>query len=178
DLIDCKSWVGEDLKITLRRNIPNEPDRAYATLTDEENIIHNSAGVDLNQKSRLTRLILFWDKKTIGKIDEIKDFNSIDIALDSDAESVNEYGETLEKKIFCRWLRQGYEVEETMARFIANFLARGLFRQRNAQPLVSFDVEVKDMDIKTGSYARVSTDELENVDGAPLSNEIFQIVKR
>ncbi len=178
DLLDCKSWIAEDLKITIRRNIPNEPERPYFSLSDEANIIHNSTSVDLNEKSRLTRILLYWDKTTLGKIDEIKEYNRLDIAVDADAESANEYGKTIEKKIFCRWLRSGYMQEETLQQFIKNTLTRQLFRQRNAQPIIALDVELKDSDIKTGSYCRVSTDEVLNIDGTPLTNEIFQVVKR
>lgn len=178
DLIDCKSWIAEDLKITIRRNIPNEPDRPYFVITDEANIIHDSASVDLNEKSRLTRILLYWDKTVLGKIDEIKEYNRLDVAIDADAESVNEYNEVIEKKIFCRWLRSGYMQEELLSQFVKNTIIRQLFRQRNAQPLLTCDVELKDSDIKTGSYCRVTTDEVLNTDGTELNNEIFQTVKR
>jgi hypothetical protein len=39
-------------------------------------------------------------------------------------------------------------------------------------------VELKDSDLKTGSFVRMTTDELLNTDGSPLTNEIFQIAKR
>lgn len=178
DLLDCKSWIGEDLKITIRRNIPNEPDRPYFLITDETNIIHDSARVDLNEKSRLTRILLYWDKTTLGKIDEVKEYSRLDIAIDADAESAMEYGEAIEKKIFCRWLRSGYMQEEPMTTFIKNTITRQLFRQRNAQPIITIDVELKDSDIKTGSYCRVTTDEVMNANGAALDSEIFQVVRR
>ncbi|MBT9169412.1 MAG: hypothetical protein DDT19_02771 [Syntrophomonadaceae bacterium] len=178
DLIDCKSWVAEDLRITIRRNIPNEPGRSYSVLTDEANIIYDSTSVDLNEKSRLTRIIMYWDKTTLGKIDDVGQYNRIDVAVDADAESANEYNDIIEKKIFCRWLRTGLMQEELMAQFIRNTITRQLFRQRNAQPLVDMSVELKDADIRTGSYCRVSTDEVLNIDGTPLTNEIFQVVRR
>ena len=178
DLLDCKSWIGEDLKITIRRNIPNEPGRSYFTITDEANIIHDSASVDLNEKSRLTRILFYWDKTTLGKIDEVKEYNRLDIAIDADAENAIEYAETIEKKIFCRWLRSGYMQEEPLMQFIKNNITRQLFRQRNAQPIITLNVELKDSGIKTGSYCRISTDEIANSDGSPLANEIFQVVKR
>ncbi|MBT9171147.1 MAG: hypothetical protein DDT18_01515 [Actinobacteria bacterium] len=178
DLIDCKSWVAEDLRITIRRNIPNEPGRSYFVLTDEANIIHDSTSVDLNEKSRLTRIVLYWDKTTLGKIDDVGQYNRIDVAVDADAESANEYNDIIEKKIFCRWLRNGYMREDWMAQFIRNTITRQLFRQRNAQPLIDMSVELKDADIRTGSYCRVSTDEVLNIDGTPLANEIFQVVRR
>ena len=178
DLIDCKSWIGEDLKITIRRNIPNEPDRPYYVFTDEANLIYGSTSVDLNEKSRLTRILIYWDKTTLGKLDEIKEYNRLDMAIDADAESADEYNETIEKKYFCRWLRTGYMQEELMTAFIKNTITRQLFRQRNAQPFIKFDVELKDSDIKSGSYCRLSTDECLNIDGTMLLKEMFQVVRR
>lgn len=178
DLIDCKSWIGEDLKITIRRNMPNEPDRPYFVITDTANIIHDSASVDLNEKSRFTRILLYWDKTVLGKIDDVNAYKRLDVAIDADAESVNEYNEVVEKKIFCRWLRGGYIQEELLSQFVKNTITRQLFRQRNAQPLITIDVELKDSDIKTGSYCKVTTDELLNIDGTELNNRIFQVVKR
>ncbi|MBT9175485.1 MAG: hypothetical protein DDT22_01164 [candidate division WS2 bacterium] len=178
DLLDCKSWVAENLKITIRRNMPNEPGRPYFFLTDEANIIHDSTSVDLNEKSRLTRIVMYWDKTTLGKIDDVGQYNRIDVAIDADAESVNEYNDIIEKKIFCRWLRTGLMQEELMAQFIRNTITRQLFRQRNAQPLIDLSVELKDSGIITGSYCRVSTDEILNIDGTPLVNEVFQVVRR
>lgn len=178
DLIDCKSWVAEDLKITIKRNIPNEPDRQYTYLTDESNIINNSASVDLNEKSRITRVLLYWDKSTLGKIDEIKEYNRLDIAVDADAEHANEYNEVIEKKFFCRWLRSGYIQEETMAGFIKLFVMRQVRRYRDAMPIITLDIELKDSDIKTGDFVKISTDEMLAIDGKPLDKAIFQVSKR
>lgn len=178
DLIDCKSWVGEDLKITIRRNIPNEPGRSYTHLSDEANIVENSASVDLNPKSRISRVLLYWDKSTIGDMAKIESYGRLDITVEADAESDNEYAEVMEKKFFCRWLRSGYVAEEDMAQFIENFSARQVWRQRDAMPLMALYTELKDSDIKTGEYVRLSTDELLQEDGNPLDRAIFQIVKR
>ena len=152
NLVDCKSWVGEDLKITIRRNVPNQPGRSYHSITDEANIVHGSLSVDLNQKSRLTRIALFWDKNGIGKIDDMKEYNRIDIALDADAESANEYNGVTEKKIFCRWLRKDYMDEDVLAQYIKNLILRLVRRQRtrsHGEP----EAELKDSHIKTGEYA-------------------------
>lgn len=178
DLVDAKSWVGEDLKITIRRNVPNEPGRAYHTITDEANIIHDSAAVDLNEKSRLTRMSIYWDRAAVSRADDSAAYARLDVAVDADAEGANEYNETIEKKAYCRWLRSGYMQEEPMQTYIKNLLARRLFRQRDAQPILDLDVELKDSGIKTGAYCRVSTDELANADGSPIAGQIFQTIKR
>jgi hypothetical protein len=178
DLLNCKSWVGEDLKITIRRNMPNRPGRAYATLTDAAHIVADSAEVDLNQDSRISRVSLYWDKTAIGDVDEPASYNRLDMAVDTDAESANEYAEAAEKRIFCRWLRQGYAEETSMARYARTLACRRLWQNRDPMPILKFDVEAKDAGIRTGEYAKISTDELLDECGAPLAGAVFQVVRR
>lgn len=178
DLLDCKSWVGEDLKITIARNLPNDPDRVYHTLSDDQNFLAGSGGTDLNEESRLSRLLLFWDKTTLGKVDDVNAYARLDISIDADAESGNEYNEVKEKKFYCRWIQSGGIQEEVLAEYISSSMARQLFRQRDARPLIQVDVELKDSGLKTGEFVRVDTDELLNFDGSPIGGQGFQIVKR
>lgn len=178
DLLNCKSWVAEDLKITIRRNLPNRPGRSYTVLTDSNNIILDSPKIDLNQKSRVSRVSLYWDRTAIGKNDEPANFARLDIAVDSDSESVNEYNEIAEKEIFCRWLRSGYDTEENMATFAKNHPSRLVGQFRDPMPLIDLKLELKDSEIETGDYVRLSTDELQDKDGNDLTLAPFQVVRR
>jgi len=178
DLIDCKSWVGEDLRITIRRNFPNLPGRSTITLTDAANIVHDSGAVDFNVKSRISRALIYWDKTALGAIDKVEEYNRLDIAIDATAESANDYNEIAEKKFFCRWMRTGYMQDEVLERFARVLVTRHVRRYRDAMPIIQFDVEMKDSEIKTGDFVSVTTDELLLPDGNPLSNALFQIVRR
>ncbi|HHT9139071.1 MAG TPA: hypothetical protein ACFYEK_17735 [Candidatus Wunengus sp. YC60] len=178
DLIDCKSWVAEDLRITIRRNLPNQPGRGYAYFSDEANLIHNSASVDLNTDSRLSRILVYWDISTLGKTDAVTSYNRLDIGLDADAESANEFNEIVEKKIMSRWLHSAGIQEDVLYTYIKNNLLRQIWRYRDAMALLTFDVEMKDSEIKTGEYCKISTDELLDKYGNPLVKATFQIVRR
>ena len=178
DLLDLRSWVGEDLKITVSRLIPNQPGRNYHGLSDEANIVNGSSSADLNAGSRLSRIALYWDQNPVERDKEDASYNRRDIGIEVEAESANDYGESIEEKIYCRWLRSGYLQEEALARFIANLLARRIVEYRDPQPIVTLDVELKDSGILTGQYVQLSTDELLNPDGTPLDNAKFQTVKR
>lgn len=177
ELTDCKSWQDENNKITIRRNMPNEPGRAYTYLSDDANIVQGSMSTDMNEKSRYTRVLIYWHPDPLGKTDEEETYSRRDISVDADAESVNEYGDSVEKKIFCRWISTRYLQEEVAARYVRNLGARILFRYRDAFPIVDFQVEIKDMDMKTGGYAIIATDEVLRRDGNPV-NDVFQLVKR
>lgn len=176
-LLDARAWIAEDLQVTVRRNLPNQPGRSYRPLTDAENIIHNSASSDLNDKSRITRTSIYWDKSTLGKMDEPKDFRRLDIGIDADAESASGYDEKIEKKIFCRWINGSSGTEEQLGTYMRNLALRLTRTYRDAQPKVACDVELKDLDVRTGEWVTMTTDEILDIDGTPSQGH-FQVVKR
>jgi hypothetical protein len=177
--LDCKCWVNEDLKITIKKNIYNIPSESYHSISDEANIIDRSAKVDLNEKSRFSRIVVYWDKDPASDLDDKSGYNSIDVFIDADSESDNEYGEVLEKDFFSRWLHSDVGVsEEEIDRYVINNFSRILFNIRDAQTIFEFDVEMKDMDIKTGDFTKISTGEIQDVFGNDLVNRVFQVIKR
>jgi hypothetical protein len=197
DLLDCKSWVSEEGKITIKRNLPNFPsfrkDRPSiaALITDEANIISHS--VDLNLDSRISRLSIYWDKKLLGKDDDAKDYARLDIAIDADAEGPNEYGDLAqkkeaeqyndydaraEKKIMTRWLRPGSEVTEEERRYAIQALAsRPVILGRDPMPILTIELEIKDQNIHTGDHVIVHTNALQWVHGEPFYGT-FQVIRR
>jgi len=177
ELIECKSWMGEDLKITIAKNLPNYPRRIYQVFTDDENIIAGSDSVDLNATSRKSRVSIYWDKTLTGK-NEIASYARLDVAIDAEGESTNMYNESLEKKIMCRWLRSDYMDEDLVIKYVANLSKRILRSLKNPMPIYTFAVELKDAEVKTGDFVRITTDKILGVDGNPLSRNVYQIVKR
>lgn len=180
DLIDCKSWVNEDFKVTIRRNLPNEPGRVYRAITDEAHIVADSAGVDLNDKSRLTRIILEWDRAVLVKEageESTSDYARGNVVVDVGAESPEEYNEQLPKNIASRWLKSAVVQDEVMEGFIRDLCLRRLMNQRDAQPVLQCRVELKDSDVRTGEYCIVTTDEIVSPDGTPATGR-YQVVKR
>jgi hypothetical protein len=178
DLLDAKSWVAEDLKITIRRNVANSPGQTLYKLTDADHIIHRSMKVDLNEKSRITRTLIYWQKSPTGKDKEVTSYSRLDVAIDADAESASGYGEVIEKKIYCRWLDTTYQQEELVAQYVRNLAMRQTRRSRDAQALVTLELDTKDSEIKTGNFVQLDSDELLNPDGTPLEASTFQSVRR
>lgn len=179
DLLGCKSWVSEALLITIARNLPNRPTRAYTTLTDDEDIIADSGVVDLNQKSLVTRCSIYWDKDATGADDEPASYARLTVALDADAEGVNEYNQIAEKKIMSRWLNNAVSgTEEDLGSWVEAIADRQVWQHRDPQSLLSLDLEIKDSLLLTGQFARVTTDEMQDLDGNDLTSVKFQVVRR
>ncbi len=180
ELVGAKSWVAEDLKITIGKSLPNMPSRTYVHFSDAENIIDGSDSVDLNANTsaRATTIQLYWDRLAVGREDEIASYNRSHDESASDEEGVNMYNESIKKVIFCRWLRADYMDNDLIYRYIRNLLRRMLRMLKDPQPILHFAVMAEGCTTKTGDMVRISTDRLLNKTGAPLSREVFQIVKR
>jgi hypothetical protein len=179
DLLDCKTWVAEDLKITISRNTPNRGGRSYTALTDEANIVHASGSADLNPESRISRVVIYWDQRSvIEETDDETNYRRLDIAADAESEGANAYGEEAEKILYCRWMRTGEYTEEDMAGFVGSLASRRIMNWRDPHPVVKVAVETKDSELKTGGYVRLTTSELQDKDGNPVTQGRYQIVKR
>jgi hypothetical protein len=178
DLCDCKCWVGEDNKVTFAKNLPNYPDRAYTTITDADNILIDSDGLDLNADSRISRITMHWNKDPVGVEGDPAYYVRKSQEKDTAGESANKYGSVKEKVIFCRWLRDDYMDEDLIKRYITNLLKRMIRLYKDPMPLYSFSVEMKDNAVKTGQYVRIDTDKIVDRLGAALSGQVFQVVKR
>ncbi|MBA7559886.1 hypothetical protein ES708_01504 [subsurface metagenome] len=178
ELIDCKCWVAEDLKITIARNYPNRGGRTYTEWNDAKNIVSGSAAVDLNEESRITRVLLYWDKDALGDLDKQASYGRLNLAIDSDAESANEYDDTIKKEIWSRWLHSDCGTEEALAYWVGEFTGRYLMNRRDAAPIVTLAVELKDAGVKTGGYCMLTTDELCEADGGDITNDRFRVIRR
>ena len=175
---DCKSWVNEDLEITIEKNIQNLPGRTFHTFTDEAGIVLDSGKVDLNDSSRISRITVYWNKSSLGKVDDSDSYNRIDQFIDADAEGVNEYNGEQEKVFYSRWLNEGLDTEENLNNYILANFSRQLFRLRDAQTKYTFKAEIKDQEVKTGDFAKITTNDMQEIDGNPVTERIFQIIRR
>lgn len=178
EFMNCRSWVGENLKIKIKRNTPNDPGRIYTHLTGIANIIKGSGSVDLNQKSKLSRISLYWNRHAELKNNDPQSFDRLDIAVNGETESINEDNAITDKTLFCRWLRTGYEQEEKINAFAKNMPSRLLGQVRDAMPIIAVSVALKDADVLTGDYVHLSTGEVQDKNGNDLVNAPFVVVKR
>ena len=176
--VDCMSWVGEDGKIKILSHTENPA--TYATITDDENIIHNSAKVDLNEDSRRTRWLLYWNRYDLEKgIEDEESYNRANVVVDATAESPDEYNDEIEDLQFCTFLNDDSDVVAEINTWISDtLLDNRKLRTRDAQILFFCDVELKDNDIKTGDAIKLSTGELQDKDGVDYSEVEFRVIKK
>lgn len=178
DLLYVKIFQNEAQKITVTKALQNEPGRLYSTITDDENILLGSGSVDFNEESRVTRVVVYWAHNVLGDLEDPKEYNAIDIAVDVDAEGVNEYNDEITDKLFCRWVRRGYLTDEAVDSYMEMLVCRRLFLKRDASAIIDYTVELKDEGIKTGQNIKLTTDEQQNTDGTSLTAVPCMVIKR
>ena len=177
NLVDVHVWQDEDQEITIRRNVANEPGRTYTDLTDTSNIISKTGNSDYNEQSRRTRFLMYWGKGTLADLTSIPGYTEVDIAIDADAEGANGYNDIRDEVIFCRWFSKRYLQEEIVERYAASLVRRKLLNRSNAVPLISASVELKDEGLKTGDNVVLTTDEILQSDGNPITDN-YMIISR
>lgn len=178
DLLDLRSWVSEDLQVTVARALMNRSGRTYTTLDDDTDLTADNREVDLNPDSIITRCSIYWDFDHLGDLDSVSSFGRLDIAYDADAEGVNELNAKKEKVIKTRWIWAGIDTDEALSTFVSALAQRRVWPYRDAMPIISCETALKDSGIKTGEYAYLTTGEICDADGSDLSAEKFMVVKR
>lgn len=174
------AYTDEGGAIKYTRRLPNYGTRSFTRITDAQNIVLHSGAVDLNDDERLTRMSVYWDFNHIGKLDDNEDFARLDVFINTDAESSDFYGEDTEREVRSRWLHSPAVDDDKPAfqRKVRNWLARTVWRRLVAPWQISLEVELKDSEIETGDYVLLSTDEILDRNGDPLSEVPMLVTKR
>lgn len=178
DLMHSKVWIGEDLKFTISRIVPNCPGRTYQVWSDTASIILDSDNVDGNDASRYTRQSLLWNLRNGGKMSEDNDYERLKVYIDPTLESSVYYDDMNEKRARTLWLRTGNEGDDRLDDFTNWMLQRKLVDYGRASQIINVSVEMKDGDVKTGEFVKLNTDMIVNPDGSNLSYSPFQVLKR
>jgi hypothetical protein len=177
DLTNCRSWYGEDQKITIQRDILNDPARTYASLSENFHIIEDSASMDLQGNEHITRCSMFWGQLPLGNDKDSTAYKYLTISIDADAESSVDYNEVLEKTIYCRWLSDTAVSIEDANINAKSYTGRQVFFNRDPRKIMTFDIEIKDSTILTGNHVNITSDEFQDVYGNPLEMKAV-VVKR
>lgn len=177
NILDLHIWQNEAQKITVRRNMGNDPDRTYTDITDRANIISKSGSVDYNEESRKTRVVHYWNKTARGEFDKSESYDKIDSErLESD-EGTNGFNDISADEIFNRWISLRFLSAADAIPYIKSTNRHRILNRGFARPLIKVSVELKDEGIKTGDSVLLSTDERLDINGNSIATNHL-VVKR
>ena len=175
--VDCMCFQNEEGKVDILSHA--EIPASFEHLNDRANFIHGSGSVDENDASRYTDAVLYWNNFDADKAIEEKDgFNRINIGADADARSPNEYGDERYDLQYCIWLNVAFDAAATIDAYVNSLLDKRRQRHRDAQALLTEDVEIKDSSLKVGQIVFISTNEIQDIHGNDLKETAFRIIKK
>lgn len=175
-ILDLKLWVNEDGLVTCKYNSNETVD---FTIMDAENIILNSKSVDYNQDEIRTRFLLYWNRIDVTKSNTDKEnFGNLHIEIDVDAESALMYNKEIPEEKTTTWINDDCGTATAINTYIADLLNKKSKRARMPRAILSFDVELKDSDIKVGQIVQLSTDAFNDIDGNDYSNKKAEVIKK
>ena len=158
-------WDDIDQEVNFQVNRPTDIGETVTEVTDAANLIEGSLrNSDLHDK-RLSR-VLFWHgvRDFTAPNDRGNDFKRVEVAIDEDAESANEYDETRVFEIFNPWL--GTTGDDQIAQAVSVRLRN---RYRDPPRQLQFDIDVKDeAALRTAALISLRTRALQDETGNVL----------
>ncbi len=155
-------WDEVNQKIRMRANRPLEIGETAPELSDSVTFIEDTIQNEDLHKERLSR-VLYWTGQldVTGSAMDGNNFARVQVAIDADAESAEEYNQTQIYEVFQRWLGVG---DDSVSSAVA---ARLLNRYRNTPTQITFTYDAKDdANVVLGSpveiTSRVLTDDTGN----------------
>jgi len=129
--------------------------------TDSDNNIAGTVGVARDDKERVTQVWLaHGHRNPVLELDELKNFESVKISVDLDAEGTNQYNLKKVRRIWSRWIPTSLN---SVASEIANRL---LNYYKVTKRIVTVTLDPKDDAIWTGDVITLSTRQLQDATGA------------
>ena len=89
-------------------------------------------------------------------------YSRINILIDADKESANEYNESVEDITTSAWLNEDSNSETDNTIYIDSLLDNRKTRTNEAQNIIECEVEMKDSNITTGERSEEHTSELQS----------------
>ena len=144
-------------QIVMRAETPETDTNTILTITDDD-IIEDSLKVINSEKERISRVYYYYNMRdhTLDR-DKPKSYKNLFIAIDSDGETLDEYGKESNKVIF------GWGVKATST--ATSVSQRLLSRFKNTPKTITFKIDASRAVLSTGDHFFISTKHIVNADG-------------
>lgn len=161
-------WNDEDQEVKLKSIIPDDLNTATVNYTDAQHLIRDSVSVKQLPDKRVSRVYVFYKPTDWTNIEQ-DDMAYAYAQVDATGEDADHYGQSRIMKIVSRWIPS--------IGLATQLAGRTLARLKDDPIQIEFTVHAKDDDLKVGESKTISTERLQDVDGAALPTRI-QILER
>lgn len=169
----CYIWWDEiDQEIKLRAIKPAIPDETIIKEVNErEHIVADSLKIERKTTERLSQVWVYFDPfNPTESVTKASNHRRLNITIDTDAETVNEYGERRVNRIFSRWFDDGNSGA-------ANTTSSRLLERYRDDPIYfTFSMDAKDRSILLADVIEFTHRSLVDFTGAPRV-DVLQVVK-
>jgi hypothetical protein len=173
--LDCYSWVNEKGEIDIKYKTDLTVARK---INDSDTIIKDSVSIDLNDESRLTRLLIYYERDNKEEaLDEPQAYARGMQSKDVDLEKVA-FKEMTDKEMYFAWVSYAGNDKTAVDTYMEAITEAMVNRLKTAPILFDLSVEIKDMDLLTADILELTTDEVQDVYGAAITDVKYRIVKR
>jgi len=169
----CFMWWDEyEQEIKLQALKPPQTASSVTDLTDDANLIQNSAVIKRMPEDRRSRVYTYYDilDPTTNR-DQPQNYRKLRGAIDSDAETDNEYGEIRTKRIYAPF----WDNSNTGATLALN--SRTLARLRDTPEVFSFLLDAKDRTLGMADVIDVQHRNGVDLTGA-VETRRYQVIER
>ncbi len=159
-------WDERDAEIKLKILAP--PSGTLPDLTDDGALVGDSVNVTADPKARITQVwVYFGMVNATEPLDEARNFQTLYVRVDADAETAAEYGDKRVLKFYSRWFTSSGDA--------LRFTSRMLSRLRDDPRTISFVLDAKDSASWTGDYVSITCDKILDRFGAKAPTILFLI---
>ena len=158
-----------DNKIKLITNTPPLGNEDVMELTDNQNLIADSVNIKDDTKNHITRVSFSYDKINFSEGDDLTNYHTTLLTIDSTREGTDLYNVSRTKQITSRWFN---DTNDSQVSQIAQRI-----NSRFSVPIkkATFTLEAKDSDLWTGDLVDITTRMRQDVDGSSNINR-YQVL--
>jgi len=141
-------------------------------LNEDQHLIQNSIAFTAKPEDRVSQVWVYFAPILQTKdLDKPSNYKRLRVYADTDAESVQEYGQKSIRIIYARFF------DETNDGEVIALAARTLARNRDTPRIAAFSLDAKDRAIMPGDVVELITRDLIDENGYPESQQ-YQIIRR
>lgn len=140
-------WDERDLEIKMKAIRPSTG--VPTALSDEFNVIADSGKIRIDPDQRISRTIIYYNQRNPTEdADDIANYANVNIRIDADAESDNQFGESRTRRIYSRWINDPAQALQVGVRLLA--------RYRNNPRYMTIRLDAKDRRLWTADVADIT----------------------